>query len=354
MFINENKIKMLNSVNNKLSAILVFIIVISLLFSNSFVLINAQMLNKAPPIKIGMTVWVPNFLAFIAQEKGIFKKNNVDVNLTLIQDYNNAINTYSNGEVDGIFTVYSDAIVQDSTGINTKVVYNVDSSFKADAIVGKGKTLLDIKGKNISVEGINSFSHLFVLQSLQHIGLTEGDVQFVDVPAQNVSTALQKGNIFAGHIYEPFVSDAVKKGFKILSTGADVPGIITNVLAFHSDIIQQRPQDIQNIVKSMIEAKADYDKNKEQDISIMASKSGLSKDQIIEGINNVKLLDLNYNIQNSMNRTSTNTTSLYVSGKDIAKFYAERGVISEYPNIYDLVDPQFITALFKAKISATQ
>jgi ABC-type nitrate/sulfonate/bicarbonate transport system substrate-binding protein len=39
-----------------------------------------------------MTVWVPNFLAFIAQEKGFFKKNNVDVNLTLIQDYNNAIN----------------------------------------------------------------------------------------------------------------------------------------------------------------------------------------------------------------------------------------------------------------------
>ena len=333
--------------NNYIPSILVFIIVISLLFSNSFVLINAQMLNKAPPIKIGVTVWVPNFLAFIAQEKGIFKKNNVDVNLTLLQNYGDVVKSYSNGEVDGIFTVYSDAIIQDSTGINTKVVYNVDSSFKADAIVGKGKTLLDVKGKNISVDGINSFSHLFVLKSLEKVGLNEGDLEFVDVPVQNVSTALQKGNIFAGHTYEPFVSDAVKKGFKILSTGADVPGIITNVPAFHSDIIQQRPQDIQNIVKSMIEAKADYDKNKEQDISIMASKSGLSKDQIIEGINNVKLLDLNYNIQNSMNRTSTNTTSLYVSGKDIAKFYAERGVISEYPNIYDLVDPQFINNIFK-------
>jgi NitT/TauT family transport system substrate-binding protein len=340
--------------NNYIPSILVFIIVISLLFSNSFVLINAQTLYKAPPIKMGVTVWVPNFLAFIAQEKGIFKKNNVEVNLTLLQNYGDVVKSYANGEVDGIFTVYSDAIIQHSAGVNTKVVYNVDSSFKADAIVGKGNSLLDVKGKNISVDGINSFSHLFVLKSLEKVGLNEGDLEFVDVPVQNVSTALQKGNIFAGHTYEPFVSDAVKKGFKILSTGADVPGIITNVLAFHSDIVQQRPQDIQNIVKSMIEAKADYDKNKEQDISIMASKSGLSKDQIIEGINNVKLWDLNYNIQNSMNRTSTNTTSLYVSGNYFAKFYSERGVISEYPNIYDLVDPQFITALFKAKISATQ
>ncbi len=32
---------------------------------------------------------------------------------------------------------------------------------------------------------------------------------------------------------------------------------------------------------------------------------------------------------------------------DIAKFYSERGVISEYPNIDDLVDPQFVNALNK-------
>jgi NitT/TauT family transport system substrate-binding protein len=58
-------------------------------------------------------------------------------------------------------------------------------------------------------------------------------------------------------------------------------------------------------------------------------------------------LDLDYNIQNSVNKNSTNTTPMYVSTKDIAKFYAQRGVISEYPNIYDLINPQFVTALFK-------
>ena len=97
----------------------------------------------------------------------------------------------------------------------------------------------------------------------------------------------------------------------------------------------------------MIEAKADYDDNKVQDIAIMSLKSGLSREQIIEGINNVKLLNLNYNIQNSMNKNSNQTTSLYISGNGIAKFYAERGVISEYPNINDLIDPQFVDALSK-------
>jgi NitT/TauT family transport system substrate-binding protein len=83
----------------------------------------------------------------------------------------------------------------------------------------------------------------------------------------------------------------------------------------------------------------------------MSLKSGYSREQIVEGINNIHLLNLNYNIQNSMNKSSSNTTSLYVSGNDIAKFYAERGVISEYPNINDLVDPQFVDVLSKENMT---
>jgi NitT/TauT family transport system substrate-binding protein len=334
--------------NNKLKSKIQIIFVLSvviLLFFNSFVLINAQPFNKKP-LKIGLTLWVPNFLAYISQEKGYFTKNNVDVNLTLIQNYGDAVNDYSRGDFDGIFIVYSDAIIQHSSGVDTKVVYNVDSSFKADAIVGNGNNLSDVKGKKIGVEGINSFSHLFVLKSLEKAGLTEGDVEFVNMPVQNVSSALEKGEIYAGHSYEPFIDDSLKKGFKILSTGATIPGIITNVIAFHSNIVQQRPLDIQNIVKSMIEAKTDFDKNKGQDISIMSLKSGLSKDKIIRGINNAKLWNLDYNIQNSMNKKSNQTTSLYISGNYIAKFYAERGVISDYPNIDDIIEPKFVNALF--------
>jgi len=340
---------MKKNIKNNVSLLLIFNILILLLFSNSYTIVNAQ--NTKIPIKLGITLWVPNFLAYIAQEKGYFKKNNVEVNMTLLQNYGNVVNNYSNGEFDGIFTVYSDAIIQHSTGIDTKVVYNVDSSFKADAIVGKGNNLSDVKGKKIGVDGINSFSHFFVLKSLENAGLEEGDVQFVNVPAQNTSQALQKDQIFAGHTYAPFLSDALKKGYKILSTGATIPGIITNVMAFHSSIVEQRPQDIQNIIRSMDEAKADYDKNKDQDIAIMSLKSGLSKAAIIEGMENAKIFDLNYNHQTSMNKNSNQTSSLYVSGNYIAKFYAERGVISEYPNIDEIVDSKFVDALLKGNSS---
>ena len=157
-----------NKLNKNIQNILVFSI-IAILISSSFSLIGAQTANKKP-IRLGFDLWVPDLLTYVAQEKGIFKKNNVDVNLTLVPNYGDTINTYSNGDFDGIFTVYSDAIILQSSGIDTKVVYNVDSSSYADAIVGKGNNLSDVKGKKIGVDGINSFSHFFVLKSLQRVG----------------------------------------------------------------------------------------------------------------------------------------------------------------------------------------
>ncbi len=327
----------------KLSCALVFSILVIPLFS-CLNWADAQMANREP-INLVLTLWVPNFLAYVAQEKGYFEKNNVDVNLTLIQDYADAVRAYSNGEYDGMFIVYSDALIQNAEGIDTKVVYNIDTSYDADAIIGSVVNLSDVSGKKVGVEGINTFSHIFMLKSLENVGLAEADVEFVNIPGQNIPEALVNKEIVAGHVYEPFVIEGVKKGFKILSTGADIPGIITNVLVFHSDIVEQRPTDIQNIIKSLIEAKEDYDKNSEQGIEIMSSRSGISKDLIVEGLNNVKFTDLDYNTQFSMNKELKDTLSLYYSGDSITKFYSERGVISEYPDIDDIIEPKFVNEL---------
>ncbi|WP_186434063.1 ABC transporter substrate-binding protein [Candidatus Nitrosocosmicus arcticus] len=333
--------------DRKLHIFLVFSIIV-IVFSNSFSLIYAQ-ISSEKPIRFSVNVWAPNFLAYIAQEKGYFEKNNVNVNLTLIQDYSDAVRDYANGKHDGMFVVYSDVIVQDSEGIDTKVVYNIDTSYDADAIIGSVNNLTEVMGKKVGVEGINSFSHYFMLKSLENVGLSEANVEFVNIPAQNISDALKKSEIDAGHTYNPYISDSLKNGFKILSIGANAPGVITTVLAFHSDIVKQRPLDVQNIIKSLIEAKEDYDKNREQDIEIMSVSTGINKTDIINGMDGAKLLDLDYNTQFSMNKELNTTASLYNSGKSIAKFYAERGVITEYPDIEDIIEPKFVNELLMEK-----
>jgi NitT/TauT family transport system substrate-binding protein len=219
--------------------------------------------NAEEQIRLGVKVWAPDFFSYLAEEKGFFEKNNVNVELTLVPDYLTILDNYANGDFDGMIPVFSDVIYQISQGINSRVVYAIDYSNTGDVIIGNvsindknnnisSATLADVKGKKISVEGINSFSHLFVLKALEKVGLNEGDVEFMNVPVQNVTQELDKGEIIAGHIYQPYTSKALEKGYKVLFAAGSIPGVITDVLAFRTDVIEHRAQDIQAIVKSII------------------------------------------------------------------------------------------------------
>jgi hypothetical protein len=50
-----------------------------------------------------------------------------------------------------------------------------------------------------------------------------------------------------------------------------------------------------------------------------------------------------------MNIKLNETTSLYDSRDSIVKFYSERGVISDYSSIEDIVEPRFVNELLKEK-----
>ena len=152
---------MSNKINKKIQIILITSLILILVLHSFTSVVDAQTIPIKKPIKLGFDLWAPDLLTYVAQEKDYFKKNNVDVNITLLQNYDDVIKAYTNGDFDGIFTVYSDAILQNSWGIDTKVVYNVDSSSYADEIVGNGNNLSEVKGKKIGVYGINSFSHFF-------------------------------------------------------------------------------------------------------------------------------------------------------------------------------------------------
>ena len=88
--------------------------------------------------------------------------------------------------------------------MNSRLVWVFDNSGSADAIVGpQNTTIADLNGKKIGIEGINTFSHIFVLQILAKAGLYEKDVQFENIPAQGILKALDNKQIDAGHTWGP-------------------------------------------------------------------------------------------------------------------------------------------------------
>ena len=296
-------------------------------------------------IKIALDVWPGYAHAFIAQEKGIFKRHHVDVELILKKDVAESTQLYENNEANGIFGVFTNIIMMNAQGIHSKVVYITGYSDTGDVIIGKPKFrfLADLKGRKVSFEGINTFSHIFVLKSLEKVGLKESEVQFGNIPAMDVLNSLEKGMIDAGHTWEPITSQALKKGYKILAKAGDIPGILTDVLVFNAKVVKERPDDIQRIVESILEARDFIYSNRDEALEIMSRAEGMSKEEMGKGIDGVRQLDLKENIKEV--QKSKEMISLYGSGKMIIDFYLSRGQLSQIPDLDEIIEPKFVMQL---------
>ncbi len=312
-----------------------------------FTVAGCSKTEKKQAIKISINIWPGYAHAFIAQEKGVFEKNGVEVELVLKKQITESTQLYRDVEVDGVFTLVPDVVMFNSEGIRTKIIYVADYSDTGDVIIGRPEysSLADLKDKIVSFEGVNTFSHMFVLKALEKAGLRESDVRFENIPAHDVLAALEEGRIDAGHTWEPTKSQALRKGYKILGKAGDVPGIITDVLAFNSKIIKERPTDIQRIAKSILEARDFLYTNRAEAIAIMAKAENMTEEEMADGVDGVRHPDLKENVE-AMKKTEK-STSIYYIGEYVAGFFLNRGQLSQKPNLDEIIEPRFINELAK-------
>lgn len=326
----------------RITGLLITLLVVSLIAGCA-----QQKIAEKEPIKIGVDVFPGWGHIFIAQEKGFFKKNGVDVEIILSHDYLITQEQFINDELDGVFMVYADAIYSHSNGINLKVVYISDHSVTGDVIVAKPefRSMKDLKGKIVGVEGINSFSHLFVLAVLEKNGLKETDIFIKNVNAQHVVDALEKGEIDAGHTYGAGIFEAEKKGYSHLAFAGDVHGIITDVLVFHKKILEERPKEIKAILRSLFEAKKFQETDREEALEIIAEAIKDTPESVARGIDAVDYLDLGKNIYAMIEEEEEEEISLIELGKLIADFYLKRGQLASLMDLNEIIEPRFVNEL---------
>jgi len=295
-----------------------------------------------PPLKISLDVWPGYAYVFIAQEKGFFEKYGVQVDLVLQATPIEAKQLFETKKVDGRFSVFSDVIMANVEGIPTRAVYMADYSDTGDVIVGRAElaNLTDLKGKTIAFDGVETFSHMFVVGSLEQAGVHLGEYKAVNLAVQKVSEALEAGTIDAGHTWEPTTSEALAKGYKILAKAGDIPGVITDVLAFHTEIIEKREKDIQNVVRALVEARNFFAEHEAEAIKIMAKAMNMSETAMREGVKGVH----NPNLQENIAAMQPGG-ALFQSGEIAIKFYMNRGKLFKRPDIGTFMDARFVSIL---------
>lgn len=298
------------------------------------------------PIKIGYDLW-PGYAALvIAKEKGYFAEEDLDLKIIEYSDYLKGWTDFVNNDLDGHFGVFSDTLVKRSEGIDIKTVFFTDASYGGDVIVAKKEiqTIDDLMGKKISVNGINSYSHIWVLALLERNGLQEIDVQFANIDTPNVPKALASGEIDAGHVYGPYISEAIKAGYHILSgaTSKEVHGIIVDNLVFHSITIKKRPNDISKIIKALNRGVQYLRINQRESYGIVSKIFKMKIDDVESYFKDAIIFDIENNKQ-LINKNAPD--SIYKTLETITNFLLKRGQLSEILDFTDIIEPKFINQL---------
>ena len=137
-------------------------------------------------------------------------------------------------QLDAVRMTNGDALVTGATGAQNVMILINDYSNGNDMIVGAPSinSITDLKGKKVGVE-LGFVDHLLLLNGLEKAGMTESDVELVNVPTNETPQVLASGQVDAIGAWQPNSGPALQlvPGSKPIYTSADEPGLIYDVLA---------------------------------------------------------------------------------------------------------------------------
>jgi NitT/TauT family transport system substrate-binding protein len=163
----------------------------------------------------------PVFSAYyVAQQEGLFKKHGLDVRINTGPSGSAMVAFLVNGQIESAFGSEIAGVANHNLDPNVVVVAQATRLVRWIAVVGRNIDSLDqLKGKKVGIAR-GSGGEVFWLAMIDKLKLNPGDYTVVNVEAPEMVAALERGNIDAYAVWEPWVTRglAAIKNTKVLRT----------------------------------------------------------------------------------------------------------------------------------------
>ena len=295
-------------------------------------------------LTIGFSAWPGWFPWQVAQEKGLFAKNGVNVELKYFDSYTDSINALSSGTIDANSQTLNDTLTSVSGGAKLSIVLVNDNSTGNDKIIAREgiTSVADLKGKKVAVEQ-GTVDHYLLLLALQEAHLTAKDIQLVPLLTDAAAAAFVAGQVDAVAAFAPFTSKALERtNSRAIATSAEFPGAIPDHLVVSLALAKNRQKDVQGLVNTWFDTVNWIKGNKAAAIDIMAKRGGVS-------VGDYRSYDAGTTIftrQQNVDAFTAGVTPSHLNfqaGK-IADFMVGTGLAQTRPSTEGLFNDQFVKA----------
>lgn len=234
--------------------------------------------SASAAITMGTQRWLGYGQWYVAEEQGFYADRGIEVELSSFND-DASVNAALVSKNLDMANVGAQAALQFmEEGLDVSIVLMLDSATDADAILSAGDgidSVEDLKGKTVAFER-GATSEILLAEALAEAGLEFDDIDAVESSADKVAPMLLAGQVDAGVTYEPYISEAVSadKGVEPIATAGEFPGLITDVLVVRNEVLEERPEEVTEVLGAWDDAVAYYADNTDEARAIIAKGVG--------------------------------------------------------------------------------
>ncbi len=191
----------------------------------------------------------------------------------------NALNFLQGASVDFGSTAGSAALLSRANGNPIKVVYIYEQPEWTALVVAKdspAKSITDLRGKKIAAQK-GTDPYFFLLQTLHQAGMTQADIQYVNLPHGDGRTALERGQVDAWSGLDPHMAASeLQAGSRLIYRNKDF-----NTYGFlneREDFLKKYPETTKRLIALYEKAKQWIIENPDGAAQVLADAAQLPLD----------------------------------------------------------------------------
>jgi NitT/TauT family transport system substrate-binding protein len=294
--------------------------------------------GSTKPYKVGFNAWIGSIAFFVAQEKGFFKEEGLDVQAKSFSSPGDGLKPLLSGDLDAVLSTADSVLtVLDKAPGQLKVVYLTDTSAGADAILAK-KDIADIKGmkgKKVAAT-LGQCNQLLLEKALEKAGLTDKDIQLVNMNPDDAGAAFAAGKIDVAVTWEPWITKvAGEETGHVIFSSKETPNLILDVLAISAKTAGKKGPETRAFLRALNKGYEFVQQHTDEAAALAGTSLEQKPDEVKAMLPKVNLYSPQKNIE-VMGGPAAEAT------KEVAKFFKDKKVNDTLVDVGGLYDSSFL------------
>jgi len=261
------------------------------------IVLAVVLLHPQPPalvkIRLGINPWPGYEALFLAQQRGLYQRHGLDVQLVEFTSVGDCLRGYQGGNIDAMATTLIEVALAETGGAQGAPVpiLVTDVSDGADLILAKPTVnrLADLRGKRVGVEPASL--GIFILdRALALHGLTRQDIQLALMGQEEMAQALASDAVAAVVTYAPYSVNIEQNGAKRIFTTREIPNEVVDIVSIAPRTLTAHPHLPQAFAAVWSDVLGLLEQDREASIAVMARRQRLTSTEFLASMEGLRLI----------------------------------------------------------------